>query len=187
MDASKIIKRDSYSAMADALTILETAREQARVVLEGARRQGEEEGRAVYVRGLAQALDALDQFYARAEPEIVSLAMAVARKIIGAELATSPDTVLLIVREALTSGRRARRIEIKVNPSDAPRVRAGNLNLASSCEVEITATAGIEPGGCIIETEFGIIDARLETQLRVIEQSLGGAGLPACPCSCGPQ
>lgn len=187
----KVIKRDSFAAMVDALTILETAREQARAIvrdaeeqrtriLEEARREGEDQGRADYLRGLAQALDAIDGFYARAEPEIVRLAVGIARKVIGEELAVSQDTVLKIVREGLSSGRRARHVEIKVHASDVARVRAGipRLELASSCEVEVLASAGVEPGGCVIETEFGIIDARLETQLRVIEQSLTRSGRP---------
>lgn len=186
---SKVIKRDSFSAMVDALAILETAREQARAivheagvqrdaVLEEARRLGVEQGRAEYIHGLAQALDAMDQFYERAEPEVVRLAIAVARKIIGAELSTSPDTVLQIVREALSSGRRARHIVLTVHGSDAPRVRAGlaKLDLAASCEVDVLAADSVAAGGCVIESEFGIIDARLETQLRVIEQSLTHSG-----------
>lgn len=187
----KVIKRDSFGAMVDALTILETAREQARAIvrdaeaqragiLEEARREGEEQGRAEYLRALTQSLDAVDEFYARAELEIVRLSVAIARKVIGAELALSPETVLKIVREALSSGRRARQIAIKVHASDVARVRAGvpKLELAASCEVDVIAADSVEPGGCVIEMEFGIIDARLETQLRLIGQSLTGPGRP---------
>jgi len=186
---SKVIKRDSYAAMVDALAILESAREQARAIvhdatlqrdatLEEARGLGEEQGLAAYVAGLTQALDAMDGFYARAEPEVVRLALAVARKIIGAELAASPDTVLKIVREALSSGRRARHIAITVHVSDAANVRSNlaKLELAPSCEVDVLAADSVAPGGCVIESEFGIIDARLETQLRIIEQSLTHPG-----------
>ena len=109
---------------------------------------------------------------------MVRLAVAIARKIIGAELETSPDTVVKIVREALSSGRRARQVSIKVPATDVARVRAGipKLDLAASCEVDVIG-GDIEAGGCVIEMEFGIIDARLETQLRLIEQSLMRPGV----------
>jgi flagellar biosynthesis/type III secretory pathway protein FliH len=38
--------------------------------------------------------------------------------------------------------------------------------------LEVVADAGLPPGGCIVETEYGVIDARLETQLRCMEETL---------------
>ena len=33
----------------------------------------------------------------------------------------------------------------------------------------------MRPGGCVIESELGTLDADLETQLRMLENALGGA------------
>lgn len=185
----KLVKKEAYGAVLDAVTILDTAREQARAILrdadarsqstlEEARRQGEAEGLARYLEAVAKTKRALDEFYASAEPELVKLAAAVARKIVGEELQGSPETIVRIVREALAAGRQARQVGIKVHPSHAAQLRRSiaDLGLGPSCEVHVAASEGVAPGGCIIESEYGIIDAQLETQLRVIERSLlGGA------------
>jgi flagellar biosynthesis/type III secretory pathway protein FliH len=144
----KIIKNDAYSAILDADTIREAAR-----------RLGEEEGLARYIA-------AIERFYASAEPELIRLATAIARKIVGEELRTSPEAIVAIVREALAAAR-GERIVIRVHPSAAALVRK-----SVGQEVQVTASESVAPGGCVIESEFGIVDGQLETQLRVIERAL---------------
>jgi type III secretion system HrpE/YscL family protein len=178
----KLVKKEAYTAVLDAVTILDTAREQARSIVrdaesraeairEDARRQGEEEGLARYLDAEAGARQALDRFYAGAESELIRLAAAIARKIVAAELRASPDTILQIVREALAAGRKGREIVIRVHPADVPRVRG-----AFGPDVQVAAADSVEPGGCVVESEFGIVDARLDTQLRVIERALSTGG-----------
>jgi type III secretion protein L len=144
----KIIKNDAYSAFLDADTIREDAR-----------RRGEEEGLARYIA-------AIERFYAGAEPEMIRLATAIARKIVGEELRTSPEAIVSIVREALTAGR-GERIVIRVHPSAVGLVRK-----SVGPGMQVTASESVAPGGCVIESEFGIVDAQLDTQLRVIERAL---------------
>jgi type III secretion protein L len=147
----KVIKNDAYSAILDADSIREKAR-----------REGEAEG-------LARYLAAIDRFYAGAEPEMVRLATAIARKIVGEELRTSPEAIVAIVREALATVRQGKQIVIKVHPSAAALVRE-----SVGADMRVVPSEGVAPGGCVIESEFGIVDAQLDTQLRVIERALGG-------------
>jgi flagellar biosynthesis/type III secretory pathway protein FliH len=44
--------------------------------------------------------------------------------------------------------------------------------LGASSEIEIVAAASVPAGGCVIDSELGIIDARLETQLKCLEEVL---------------
>jgi type III secretion protein L len=181
----KLVKKDQVSAMLDAVAILDAAREQARAVLrdaearrdqalEEARRDGETQGLARYEQALLDANAAVEQYFTEAEPQLVRLSTAIARKLVGEELRTHPDTIVRIVREALSTTRRAKEIAVKVHPSALPELKA-----ALPPAIQITPSDTVEPGGCVVESEFGIVDAQLDTQLAVIERNLLRPGRPA--------
>jgi type III secretion protein L len=181
----KLVKRESISAMLDAVTILDTAREQARAILRdaedrhaetlaAAKLEGEGEGLRRYLDAISALRDEADAHYGQAEVELVKLGSAIARKIVGEELRSSDETILSIVREALTSAHRAKSIVIRAHANDARTLakQKHELRLPSACTVDIQADSTLEPGDCVIESELGIVDARLETQLKVIEAAL---------------
>jgi type III secretion protein L len=181
----KLVKRESISAMLDAVTILDAAREQARAILrdaedrragifEEAKFEGEKEGLGRYVEAISALREEAGAYYGQAEAELVKLSSAIARKIVGEELRSSDETIVSIAREALTSAHRANSIVIRVHAADARALtkHKNNLRLPAACTVEIQSDATMEPGGCVIESELGIVDARLETQLKVIEAAL---------------
>ena len=181
----KLVKRESISAMLDAVTILDAAREQARAILRDAEERREAMfaeaklvGEAAGLNHYLEAVSALrleaDAHYAQSELELVKLAPAIARKIIGEELRISEETIVSVVREALSYVHRAKSIVIRANMNDARALakRRDNLHMPAACEVDIRPDATLEPGSCVIESELGIVDARLDTQLRVIEAAL---------------
>jgi type III secretion protein L len=183
--APKLVKRESISAMLDAVTILDTAREQARAILRDAedRRaetlaeanlEGEAEGLRRYLDAISALRKEADTHYEQAETELVKLGSAIARKIVGEELRSSDETIVNIVREALASAHRANSIVIRAHAGDARSLskQKQDLHLPAACMVEMRADSSLAPGDCVIESELGIVDARLETQLRVIEAAL---------------
>ena len=183
--APKLVKRESFAALNEAAAILEGAHAQAARILAAAehereritaqaRRDGEAEGLRRYLDAIAGVSARLDEFYQKAEPELVKLATGVARKIVSTELTSQPDTIVQMVRQALTGVRQARRVVIQVPPPHVENLRAqaSELDLSSTCEIQVMADASLAPGGCRIETELGLVDARLETQLSIIEQAL---------------
>jgi type III secretion protein L len=156
-------------------------------LLEGAQRAKEtvlaESTARGYAAGLDQWNDALaeawkrrDDFLSRHEAELVKLAVAIAKKIIGHSVEVDAGTVLQTVKEALKSVRSERRVTIKVNPSDeaALHEQVGSLKMLGSevGEFVIVGNPSIEVGGCIVESELGIIDAQIGTQLASIEKAL---------------
>ncbi len=107
------------------------------------------------------------------ESELVELALAVARKIVGREVDANPDRIADIIRNAIRRVPDAPRITIRLNPSDLrhlnetrPQLLAG---LAGAQRASFETDAGIDLGGCFIETDAGDVDARIQHQLEVVD------------------
>jgi type III secretion protein L len=186
-DPRKVIKKEVFSAAVEAQSIIEAARREAdRLVREAesrrdgvweeARRAGYEEGLTRWNESVVQAVGAHDRLLKDSEQALVRLAVRIAEKIIGGHLQSAPDAVVEIVREALKSIRSEKNLVIQVNPEHVETLRQSIHRLhdllGSGCQVKVVANAAISPGGCIVESELGVIDAQLETQLKCLEEAL---------------
>lgn len=181
------ITREAHEASLEAKDILAKAQEKAAQLLADAQHEKErvlaESRERGYAAGLDQWNDALadawkqrDDFLARHEAELIKLAVAVAKRVIGRNVQVDPDTVVRTAREALRSVRTERRITIRVNPSDEAALREQSSSLkmlgAEVGELVIIGNPSIEAGGCIVESDLGMIDAQISTQLASIESAL---------------
>ncbi|MDE3055405.1 MAG: HrpE/YscL family type III secretion apparatus protein [Verrucomicrobiota bacterium] len=105
--------------------------------------------------------------------KILPIALTAAKKIFGEELKLHPDRIADIVRSALKPVLHHKRIHIYVNKTDLPFLEKQKEELKGAFEqlenLILQERADVEPGGCIIETEAGIINAQLETQWRALE------------------
>jgi flagellar biosynthesis/type III secretory pathway protein FliH len=112
---------------------------------------------------------------AELEGELVQLALAVARKIVQHEIGVAPEAVAAIVRQALNRVENPARIRIRLHPEDvkllgdvSPPLMSGRPEAG---RVELEPDASITRGGCLIATDGGEIDARLERQFQVVEEA----------------
>jgi flagellar assembly protein FliH len=122
------------------------------------------------------ALEERRRYLAESEPLIVELACSVARKIIRQELSVSSEWVVQVVRAALEEIHDAGKIEVRVHPQDYEIVQARREGLRKEVpgqsELLILPDRGVEPGGCVVHTAFGNVDARLDTQLEEVKKAL---------------
>jgi flagellar assembly protein FliH len=180
------------NAQAEAAQILATATREAEQIKTEAEQAGAAAGRQSGLEQirqelsgkLAQALALLStaeiehqRRVLASEPEILKLAVAIAAKIINAELTLDPKQRLAIVKQALGRYDQATTYKIRINPSDlqglAPDILPELQSVFSEPKlIEIVADAAIAPGGSFIETDHGKIDARLKTQLELIVDEL---------------
>ena len=113
--------------------------------------------------------------YLQIEKEVVELALAIARKVVCREIKTDPKVVLDVAREALSRLENPGKIKIKMNPADLEFIKETGYNLSdligSSENVGLEAEENVQNGGCIVETNLGDIDARIENQIQSIEES----------------
>ena len=158
-----------------------------RQAYESGLRQGKEDGRiaaqekaAPLITALETVLTELDgvrnRIRQQLEREVVELAMHVARKVIQRDVAVSDDAIIGVVKEALAQLDDPEKISIRLNPLDLKRLREAGERSQTAFEnfenIHFEEDAGIECGGCYIHTEYGEVDARLDEQLRHIEEAL---------------
>jgi flagellar assembly protein FliH len=120
-----------------------------------------------------------DQLLTTWETAAVTLAAAIAEKIVRRELLQQPALRVDMIREALRLAAGQPHVRHRLHPLDltmlethAPDV----LRQLAASQAEFVADDSIALGGCVIESRHGSIDARLETQLaRITEELLNAA------------
>ncbi len=142
--------------------------EQARGAIDDAAAQAD--------RILALARQQADEALAAAERQIVELSLAVAAKVLAREVAEDPAVILPIVKAALAKVEDQERITIRVHPDCYELVLAARPDLQASLtranNVAVTADSALKAGDCIVETPFGTVDARIDTQLELVKAAL---------------
>jgi len=122
---------------------------------------------------LVSIQEQLEVLQSRAERTVVHLAIAVAEQIIKREVMLDRELVLRQIKEAVRRVMGVGHIKLRVNPSDEQMVRdhrAGLLSGSDSIrEIVVEPDEKVAPGGCILESDSGNVDARLATQLQKIE------------------
>jgi type III secretion protein L len=170
------------AAEADARRIRESAEGEREQVLAGAVEAGRQEGLARAAAALAAAAAERDRLLASAEAELVRLALAVAGKVVAGEVALSHEAVTRIAAEALEAARDRREVLLRVHPADAGALRAQEPRLAGllarARAVEIREDPCVGRGGVVVETEAGVVDARIETRLEALRSVLLGESGP---------
>ena len=114
------------------------------------------------------------EIYHTLEKEVVELALAIARKVVCREVKTNQDVVVCVAKEALSRVEAPGEIIIRLNPSDLQFIKQTKYQISTLLEhvdkVTFESEDSISSGGCVIETNMGEIDARIEKQLHVVEE-----------------
>ena len=180
----------------EAKNVLETAEADRKAIYDDARAEGLEEGRKTgYEEGAhraraelieelelahgiaAQALVDREALIAAAEPEIVRLAMDVARKLVAREVEADPDILKGLLTRAMLKSAGDGPVRLRLNPSTIERLGTFLFDVTSRFAargVEVVPDITVEPAGAIVDTRTGTVDARLSTQLEKVERSLLG-------------
>jgi type III secretion protein L len=184
---ARVVRRDIQTARLRAQEIIEQAQAEARrivaeaegrraAVYEAASRQGREEGLKHWNEILAAASARSEELVRSNETGLLKLAVRMAEKIIGDHLRADPATMVGIVAEAMKSAGRERSLTVQVHPDAVEVIRSRmddlKARLGGGREIWVEGNPSIQPGGCIVHSEIGVIDAKLETQLRCMEQAL---------------
>jgi flagellar assembly protein FliH len=174
--------RKSENTVSKHTLIVQKAREKA--FLEGYEK-GIQEGRAVEAKKIDTALTSLnsaiseiDVFKSKlcqhAESGVLEFALKIAEKVIAAEVESNPNTILGVVQSAMEKVLDQNNITIKVHSRDLKILETakGEVfgNGTEQADIHLLSDNSVGLGGCIVETDFGDIDARINQQLKIIAE-----------------
>jgi flagellar assembly protein FliH len=117
-------------------------------------------------------------FQERLERDLFRFALAVAERIVRREVMMDDATILRQVKDAIRRVVGVESIRLRIHPQDEAVVRQHRPGIIASVDslrdVVVEPDAAVEPGGCIIDSSSGNVDARISTQLQQIETALFG-------------
>lgn len=144
-------------------------------------KRAEAKARQEIDRGLQsgfQTLDTLSQAITKAKEEwlfrweaaAIRLCIAMSEKILRAELANRPHLTQEMIREILDVVSSEQRLVVRIHPDDAPYFEqpadAQDERPRFHQVAEFVADPDLNPGDCLVESDQGILDGRIETQLN---------------------
>jgi len=147
--------------------------------------QGMEEAKAMAKKSVAEHVERLldmmssldkakENFLESAEDAVIEIAYTAVCRLMG-ESASSRNAIIGIVNQALAQASARSSLLVRLNPQDIELIeQAGDSNDAAMIDQKAIwqADASIALGGCIVESDTGMLDARLEVQLDRLRQAL---------------
>lgn len=137
--------------------------------------EGHAKAASEFTEIIAAAYEKRESVLHEVERDVLKLSIKLAEKIIGRELQTDKKTLADIVATALRNVRQQERLIVRINPSDLAQIQEFKafINQAGRAQfIDFEPDPKVNSGGCIIESEVGTVDARLETQLKILERTL---------------
>lgn len=183
-----VVRAEVYDAQLEAAQILQRAEAEAAQLMAAARAsieqerergyaQGVAEGNARAARTLLEIATARDGMLRERERELGELTLVLAAKLAGPTFERDPRALEHLMSPLLERVRRARAVVLRVSPDAADYVRARVASLIESLEleaaIEVLADPAIDIGGCVVESDLGTLDARLETRVTELARALG--------------
>ena len=182
----KIIPEKEFSSLKKSSEVLKVVKEEATEFRKEVAIESEMIKDKAYQNGFLEGLEKLndkilflDKSINHLEEElksqILSVALTAAKKILGDELKLHPERIADIVMQALKPVTQHHKIKIYVNKEDLSLLDNQRDDIKSILDqvkiFSIEERDDVKPGGCLIETETGIINAQLENQFRALESA----------------
>lgn len=197
-DANVIIEQ----AQEQAQQMLEDANQQAESILANAQKEaerirndayaiGREEGQqAGYQEGLEkttaienelnekirQVQEDYDRQISELEPQFIELLTNIYSHVFGVDMSDRTDVIMYLLNDAIRNADGAHEFFVHVSKSDYEYVCANKAylseGLASTCNVEVIEDITLGQGECFVETQNGIFDCSLGTELYNLKKEL---------------
>ncbi len=112
------------------------------------------------------------------EAHLIRMITHISSKLVGREIETDPSVIVNILNESAQATQEDERLKIYLSPRDAEFVQGLSKDRGSSLELlkrsEILASDQIHDGGCVIETNYGRVDATIEARVEKLWETLSG-------------
>lgn len=123
-------------------------------------------------KSIEKRIDIIDE----AESQLIDLVLQISRKVIKVVSENQKNVVINNVVQALRKMKSRGDVAIKVNLADLEITTEHTKDFLRMVEnvksITVLEDSSVDKGGCIIETDFGQIDARISSQLKEIEEKI---------------
>jgi len=125
---------------------------------------------------ITSLLDKREEILGSSEEQLIDLILTMSRKVVKTITKNQEDIVIHNIKESLEHLNKKLDVRVRVNLDDLEIVQDNKKFLIEELEklenLDIIEDSSIDRGGCMIETSFGEIDARINTQLMHIENAI---------------
>lgn len=127
-------------------------------------------------QGVVESLRrAVPEVIQQTENTLMQITLECVKKII-AGIPITPELVEAVVREAVTQTKETAEIMVQLHPDDLALLRKHQApilqGLPEAGPLKFIGSAEITRGGCLVQTRFGLLDARRETKLEQLRESI---------------
>jgi len=186
-EAQRLVKeaeRRVADLEAGAAARLEGARrEAAKQGMDAGREDGYREGRAEVERlvgrihaVLERAMEKRSEILEQSEVQVVELVLLISKKVVKVISENQKSVVVQNVAQALRKLKTKSDVIIRVNLADLQLTTEHLKDFVEMAEnakrISLVEDTTVDKGGCVIETEFGEIDARIASQLHELEEKI---------------
>ena len=123
-----------------------------------------------------KTLDRREVILSETEQQIVDLVLLMTRKVVKVISENQRNVVVSNIVHALRKMKGRGDVTIHVNLADLALTTEHTKNFLSAAEnvnnISVVEDSTVDPGGCVIDTDFGAIDARIASQLNELEQKI---------------
>jgi type III secretion protein L len=159
-------------AKREAAQLLGSARQQLDAERERGYQQGLEEARLELTERMIETASRTVELFASIEQRMVELVMDAVRRLMS-EFSDS-DRVMAVVRSALSVLRNQRQLTLRIAPEHVEYVKSRASELLEQFPgvgiLDIVADPRLKHDATILESEIGVVEASIESQLQAIEQ-----------------
>lgn len=198
-DEASVIKSDAQSqadeiianAKSEAEKIIQDARLEEQKIKSDAKqdgfRQGHDEGYSAgeseigrLVERLRKMVEALmlrrEEILKETEQQIVELVILMTRKVVKIISETQKTAIMSNILAALKKVKSRGNVILHVNLEDLKLATANADEFIKRVEniqgITVVEDSTVEKGGCVVETDFGAVDARISSQLSELEEKI---------------
>lgn len=173
-EASQIVANAEAQSQAIEQAARDRAKIEVRAELEIEAQTQVAELREELAATIAEISGLKEEISAQAETQLVELALEIAKKVVGREVMFDREIAFTLVKVSLSRLQTHAAARIHLHPEDFAFVNAQRERLNFHGALEIIEDRSISLGGCLIRTDTGDIDARIESQFEEIAHNLLG-------------
>jgi flagellar assembly protein FliH len=125
---------------------------------------------------LDRAMDKRAEILSETEAQVVELVLLVAKKVVKVISENQKSVVVQNIQQALRKLKTKSDVIVRVNLADLQLATEHVKDFVAMTEnakkLQIIEDSTVDRGGCVIETDFGEIDARISSQLHELEEKI---------------